>query len=194
MKEKKDKKIINRIAETHPYGFKVVENVFEIVKSYDKTIDVLENACALNRDPVNLACEGFSGGVMKDNPEEPEWKALDISNLPDLTKNYDFECNIESGKWIQDYNTKSHIISACIDGSVYRYRSRQPEKKEVSHADIYSKFWYVYDEYECYWFWMKVDTYRDCKYFICLNEDGEEKWVDKKYFENRKSAEIPPEN
>lgn len=128
---------------------------------------------------------------LKDNPVS-DWQELkidDLSDCPDIFKgDYEFMWDSMNENESMKYTTTSQrlelfSIKKC---AVLMYRKRQPEKKQPSHEEIMTKWWKVGNK------WKKVimyDTEGQGWYYL-KDERG---CVSKLWFENIKSADIPPE-
>ena len=64
---KKDATLLQAITDTCPYGYSVVEKVFDAVKSYDKTISVLNLAALQNVNPINLSETGVAVALQEES-------------------------------------------------------------------------------------------------------------------------------
>ena len=86
----------------------------------------------------------------------------------------------------EDYEIEriTNVGFDCVSISV-RYRKRKP--KAPTHEEIMSKWW----KYNNVWFKVERYTPYRCPYLIRL--EHKTIWVGKEYFNDKKSALIPPE-
>jgi hypothetical protein len=178
---KKDhNRVLSLMSLSYPFDFSLVEAVYEITKSYDKTIEVLEMACAENKDPIWIASEGI--GCMKKTGE-----------IGDRFTNHRFDFPNDGDIEIMNDNEWKELnldnVDWSRDGNIIRYRKRQPEQKEPSHEEIMTKWWKT-DEGK----WIKVIGYSPKKpvyYRFLVGTDHLDAM--KEWFTCRESATIPPE-
>lgn len=116
-----------------------------------------------------------------------EWKEPRKDKLPEdiLTGDYEFECLQTTGNWLNTGSGVSRIIDQMVNkGVVYRYRRR--EKPAPSHEDIMTKWWLTGG------LWLRVANYepREPRPYRLI---GMSYAVNKEWFTDRESADIPPE-
>lgn len=124
-----------------------------------------------------------------------KWKDLTLSDPPDLTKLYNFmKFESENDSW---YDLDIENIEALREvgaGAKIRYIERQPEKTEVSHKDIITKWWYIKEAES----WGRITAYSNNRYRISVMNIVDEYIIDifrnKEYFQFAESSDLPPEN
>ena len=126
-----------------------------------------------------------------------DWKELEIDNLPPdiLTGDYKVQFLNNNKDWINyTINGIYEIIEELETGVADGIRYRKSEPKQPSHEEIMTLYWRCYDPDfgNC---WMKFDLYSKTKgYFFRWDNNSNVEWVNKSFFINKESADIPPES
>ena len=151
--------------------------------------------------------ESFEKSQNKEaQPIDSEWQELKIDDLPrdiDVSMKpkhqYDIEFRYIKGSWEKTNHGKWWLILKELDeGTRYRYRGIQTEKKQPPHEDIMTLWW------ENNGLWFKVCQYYDSKYYAVAQQlrcyfidsytNAEVTEMKKEDFIGLKSATIPTES